>query len=440
VGVPVVRGLDLAFHMIPLGVVDPDFAKQQLDLMLRNDYLQPQRPAARLRVELGDVNPPVHAWSTYQLYLFDRSARRQGRRRVPKCAFSKLPGGTSPGGQPQGSRRRHVFEGGFSRLDNIGVFDRSSPLPPAPYLDQADGTRGWCSSARACCAIAAELALHEPLYEEFVREVLSATLFIAGAMERVGERHDEMWDRGRLLLRRAALSRPARRTRLKVRSMVGLLPLAAVAGVRGDILAKLPRFRERARAFGRRHPDLVASVHLPSLPGVANRRMLSILDERKLRPGAGAGCSTRTSSSARMASARCRACIADPALTSSTTTGRSSASAYVHRDSRTAAMFGAELQLARAGLDAGELSAVSALVRLYTYYGDAFRVEWPRTGSGKDDDAVEVAEVRLGERLGETLRGAMPRAKRPVYGATGKFQDRPARRTLLQFFEYFHGD
>ncbi len=281
---------DLAFHMIPLGMVDPDFAKQQLDLMLRNDYLHPNGQLPAYEWNFGDVNPPVHAWATLQLYLMDKERRGgSGDIEFLKYAFSKLLVNFTWWVNRKDRTGANVFEGGFLGLDNIGVFDRSAPLPTGGYLDQADGTAWMVFFSQQMLRIAVELALHEPLYEEFVEKFFQHTLFIAGAMDRVGDRHDEMWDEedGFFydVLRLPDGSRDAAEGALDRR--------AAAAGrrwrcSRRTSSTKLPHFRERARLFGARHPELVASMHLPSPPGVADRRMLSIVDETQAAPHPGA--------------------------------------------------------------------------------------------------------------------------------------------------------
>ncbi len=426
---------DLAFHMIPLGIVDPDFAKQQLDLMLRNDYLHPNGQLPAYEWNFGDVNPPVHAWATYQLYLFDK-ARRGGKGDVEflKYAFSKLLVNFTWWVNRKDRAGANVFEGGFLGLDNIGVFDRSSPLPTGGYLDQADGTAWMVFFSQSMLRIAVELALHEPLYEEFVEKFFQHTLFIAGAMDRVGERHDEMWDEEDGFFYDVLRFPDGSATRLKVRSMVGLLPLAAVAVFEDDILEKLPRFRERARAFGRRHPDLVASMHLPSLPGVANRRMLSILDEGKLRRVLARMLDENEFLSPHGIRALSRVHRDQPYVFRHD--GQEFRVAYVPGDSDSG-MFGGNSNWRGPVWMPVNMLLYSSLVRLYTYYGEDFKVECP-TGSGRMMTLLEVAK-ELGERLARLfLRDASGR--RPVHGATARFQDDPHWRDLLQFYEYFNGD
>ncbi len=426
---------DLAFHMIPLGIVDPDFAKQQLDLMLRNDYLHPNGQLPAYEWNFGDVNPPVHAWSTMQLYLFDK-VRNGGKGDIEflKYAFSKLLVNFTWWVNRKDRAGANVFEGGFLGLDNIGVFDRSSPLPTGGYLDQADGTAWMVFFSQSMLRIAVELALHEPLYDEFVEKFFQHTLFIAGAMDRVGERHDEMWDEADGFFYDVLRLPDGSATRLKVRSMVGLLPLAAVAVFEEDILARLPRFAERARAFMRRHPELVAGMHLPGEPGVANRRMLSILDEKKLRRVLARMLDENEFFSPHGIRALSRAHAEHPYVFHHS--GQEYRVAYVPGDSDSG-MFGGNSNWRGPVWMPVNYLLYTALVRLYTYYGDGFTVECP-TGSGRMMTLLEVAK-ELGERLAKLfLRDASGR--RPVDGAAEKFQHDPCFRDLVLFYEYFHGD
>jgi hypothetical protein len=186
---------DLAFHMIPLSIVDSDFAKSQLNLMLRNDYLHPNGQIPAYEWNFGDVNPPVHAYATMQIYLMDK-ARNDGKGDIDflKYAFSKLLVNFSWWVNRKDRYGNNVFEGGFLGLDNIGVFDRSSPLPTGGSLEQADGTAWMVFFSQQMLRIAVELAQHDPLYEEFVSKFFEHTMWIAGAMDRLGEQQDEMWD------------------------------------------------------------------------------------------------------------------------------------------------------------------------------------------------------------------------------------------------------
>ncbi len=239
---------DLAFHTLALATVDPDFAKSQLDLMLRNDYLHPNGQMPAYEWNFGDVNPPVHAYATMQIYLRDKE-RKHGKGDVEflKYAFAKLLANFTWWINRKDRFGNNVFEGGFLGLDNIGVFDRSAPLPTGGSLEQADGTAWMVFFSQQMLRIAVELALHDSLYEEFVSKFFEHTMWISGAMDRVGDNQDEMWDEADGFFYDVLRLPNGDALRLKVRSMVGLLPLAAVAIFEEDILARLPTFRKHAR-------------------------------------------------------------------------------------------------------------------------------------------------------------------------------------------------
>jgi len=426
---------DLAFHMIPLGMVDPDFAKQQLDLMLRNDYLHPNGQLPAYEWNFGDVNPPVHAWATYQLYVMDKERRGgQGDIDFLKYAFSKLLVNFTWWVNRKDRSGANVFEGGFLGLDNIGVFDRSAPLPTGGYLDQADGTAWMVFFSQQMLHIAVELALHDPLYEEFVEKFFQHTLYIAGAMDRVGDRHDEMWDEEDGFFYDVLRLPDGHAQRLKLRSIVGLLPLAAAAVFEEDILEKLPRFRERAQQFGRRHPELVNGMHLPQQPGVAGRRMLAIVDERKLRRILARMLDENEFLSPHGIRALSRAHLAQPYVFQYG--GQEFRVAYVPGDSDSG-MFGGNSNWRGPVWMPVNYLLYGTLLRLYAYYGDEFKVECP-TGSGTMMTLLQVAK-ELGERLARLfLRDAA--GARLAHGAAAKYRDDPHWRDLVLFYEYFHGD
>jgi hypothetical protein len=422
---------DLAFHMVPLGMVDADFAKQQLDLMLRNDYLHPNGQLPAYEWNFGDVNPPVHAWATMQLYLLDKE-RRGGRGDIEflKYAFSKLLINFTW----WVNRKDRAGANGFLGLDNIGVFDRSAPLPTGGHLDQADGTAWMVFFSQQMLRIAVELALAEPLYEEFVEKFFQHTLYIAGAMDRLGERRDEMWDEEDGFFYDVLRLPDGSSTRLKVRSIVGLLPLAGAAVFEEDILEKLPHFRARAVAFGRRHPELVANAHLPSKPGVAGRRMLAIVDDAKLRRILARMLDEAEFFGPHGIRALSRWHLENPYVFHHA--GQQYRVAYVPGDSDSG-MFGGNSNWRGPVWMPINYLLYTALLRLYAYYGEDFKVECP-TGSGTMMTLLEVAR-ELGERLiGIFVRGAD--GKRPCNGVARRFDDDEHWRELLLFHEYFHGD
>ena len=426
---------DLAFHMLPLSIVDPDFAKVQLDLMLRNDYLHPNGQLPAYEWNFGDVNPPVHAFATMQIYLMDKQ-RSNGKGDVEflKYAFSKLLVNFTWWVNRKDRNGNNVFEGGFLGLDNIGVFDRSSPLPTGGYLEQADGTAWMVFFSQQMLRIAVELALHEPLYEEFVSKFFQHTVWIAGAMDRLGDNQDEMWDEADGFFYDVLCLPDGQSLRLKVRSLVGLLPLAAVAIFEQDTLDRLPKFKAFAKDFITRHPELTANIHMPAEPGVNGRKLLSIVNEDKLRRILGRMLDENEFFSPHGLRSLSRHHREKPFIFSHN--GQESRVDYLPGDSDSGMFGGNSNWRGPVWMPVNFLLFVS-LLRLYAFYGDDFTVECP-TGSGQQRTLFEIAQ-ELGERL-TSIFLQDGSGRRPVNGTAEKFQSDPHWRDLILFYEYFHGD
>jgi hypothetical protein len=273
---------DLAFHVLALTVVDADFGKQQLKLMLREHYMHPNGQIPAYEWNFGDVNPPVHAWSTIFTYRLEKAQKGEGDRDWLKSCFQKLLLNFTWWVNRKDRSGRNVFEGGFLGLDNIGVFDRSAPLPTGGYLEQADGTAWMALFCQNMMEIAAELALTDPDYVEMVLKFCEHFLWIGSAMAHLGG-DTGMWDEEDGFFYDVLRLPDGRAQRLKVRSMVGLLPLCAATVFDGAVLAKYPEIAERFGWFLEARPELCAAVHDPRKVGVAGRRLGSILDEVKLR-------------------------------------------------------------------------------------------------------------------------------------------------------------
>jgi hypothetical protein len=426
---------DLAFHMLPLSIVDSDFAKAQLDLMLRNDYLHPNGQIPAYEWNFGDVNPPVHAWSTMQIYLMDK-ARNDGKGDIDflKYAFSKLLVNFTWWVNRKDRYGNNVFEGGFLGLDNIGVFDRSSPLPTGGSLEQADGTAWMAFFSQQMLRIAVELTQHDPLYEEFVSKFFDHTMWITQAMDRLGEQEDEMWDEEDGFFYDVLRLPDGTAMRLKVRSMVGLLPLAAVAVFEEPEVAKLTNFHKRVQGFYRRHPELLTNLHLPSQPGASDRRMLSIFTEDKLRRVLARMLDENEFLSPYGIRALSRYHQEHPFVFHYG--GQEFRVDYLPGDSNSG-MFGGNSNWRGPIWMPVNFILLRALIQLYAYYGDSFTIECP-TGSGQFMTLFEVAQ-ELGDRL---TRIFLPddNGRRPVYGGAEKFQTDPYWKDYILFYEYFHGD
>jgi len=425
---------DLAFHMVPLSLVDPDFAKQQLDLMLREDYFHPNGQIPAYEWNFGDVNPPVHAWATWEAYTIDRERKGKGDIDFLKYAYSKLLINFTWWVNRKDEGGNNVFEGGFLGLDNIGVFDRSSPLPTGGRIEQADGTAWMVFFSQRMFQISLELALHDPLYEDMAVKFFEHTLWIAGAMDRIGDNQDELWDEEDGFFYDILRLPDGSATRLKVRSMVGLLPLMAVSVFPGEVFEKLPKFRERALNFLERYPDLTAGTHLPHVPGYNGRLMLSIVNETKLRRILSKMLDETEFLSPYGIRALSRYHLEHPYVFYHA--GQEYKVQYLPGDSNTG-MFGGNSNWRGPIWMPVNFLLLRALVMLYGYYGDSFTIECP-TGSGQYMTLYEVV-IEISERLTRIfIRDESGR--RPVYGGAEKFQTDPHWRELLQFYEYFHGD
>ena len=273
---------DLAFHVIALTLVDEDFAKGQLELMLRSEYLHPNGQLPAYEWNFGDVNPPVHAWATIFTYRLEEAARGQGDVDWLERVFHKLLLNFTWWVNRKDRTGNNLFEGGFLGLDNIGVFDRSSPLPTGGYLDQADGTAWMALFSQNMLEIASELAMHRPSYVPLVEKFIEHFLWIATSMTHGGAASG-LWDEEDGFFYDVLRLPDGSAQRLKVRSMVGLLPLCAVTAFEGDLLRRYPEFGERMRAFLEGRPALRSFIHDPAQVGERGRRLAAILDEAKLR-------------------------------------------------------------------------------------------------------------------------------------------------------------
>ena len=424
---------DLAFHTLALTLVDPEFGKQQLDLMLQSTYLHPNGQLPAYEWNFGDVNPPVHAWATMFTYRLEKARRGQGDLDWLERCFQKLLFNFTWWVNRKDRTGSNVFEGGFLGLDNIGVFDRSAPLPTGGYLDQADGTAWMALFCQNMLEIAVELALTRPAYVALAEKFLEHVLWITSSMVHAGG-DTGMWDEEDGFFYDVLRLPDGQAQRLKVRSMVGLLPLCAVTVFEGELIAKTPGSLDKVRRFLLARPELRAFIHDPVTPGKGNRRMSAGLNEEKLRRVL-----TRMLDEKEFLSPY----------------GIRSISRY-HADHPFVFQVGNQeyrVPYLPGESDSGMFGGnsnwrgpiwmpvngliVRALLQYYLYYGDDFQIECP-TGSGRMMTLYQVAED-LGRRLSNIfLRDK--KGRRPVYGDVEKFQADPQWRDYLLFYEYFHGD
>jgi len=424
---------DLAFHCLALTMVDPDFGKSQLKLMLRERYIHPNGQIPAYEWNFGDVNPPVHAWATYFTYSLEKIKTGEGDKDWLKSSFQKLLLNFTWWVNRKDRTGQNVFEGGFLGLDNIGVFDRSSPLPTGGYLEQADGTAWMALFSQNMLQIAAELAKTDLDYVDMCLKFVEHFLWIATSMTQLGGEAG-MWDEEDGFFYDVLRLPDGGAKRLKVRSMVGLLPLCATTMFDGSLLTQYPDLSERLRWFLESRPELRTTIHDPLKTGVAGRRMASILDEAKLRRVLEKMLDENEFLSEFGIRSLSRFHAQNPFVMN--VGGREYRVDYLPAESDTG-MFGGNSNWRGPIWMPVNALIIRALLQYYTYYGNDFTVECP-TGSGRRMNLYQVAE-EISRRLANIfLRGKDGR--RPVYGGTHKFQDDPHWKDLVLFYEFFHGD
>ncbi|WP_254508503.1 MGH1-like glycoside hydrolase domain-containing protein [Anatilimnocola floriformis] len=423
---------DLAFHVTALTLVDPDFGKEQLKLMLRERYIHPNGQIPAYEWNFGDVNPPVHAWATIFTYRLDKGVNGEGDKEWLKSCFQKLLLNFTWWVNRKDRSGRNVFEGGFLGLDNIGVFDRSAPLPTGGYLEQADGTAWMALFCQNMLDITCELALTDSDYEDMALKFTQHFLWIASSMGQVGE--GGMWDEEDGFYYDVLRLPNGHSQRLKVRSMVGLLPLCAATTYSGELLTLRPNIAKKLKYFLEARPEIVASIHDPGLIGVNGRRLASILDETRLRRVLAKMLDENEFLSE--FGLRSLSKFHEQHPYSMDVHGQTYSVGYLPAESDTG-MFGGNSNWRGPIWMPVNALVIRALLQYYSFYGDAFQVECP-TGSGQMMNLYQVAE-ELGRRLGSIFTKDEA-GIRPVFGGNEKFQHDPEWRDYLLFYEYFHGD
>jgi hypothetical protein len=425
---------DLAFHALALSMVDPELARQQLDLMIGDLYQHPNGQIPAYEWNFSDVNPPVHAWATLFTYDATRTTGRRPDREFLASAFAKLILNFNWWLNRKDPSGRNVFQGGFLGLDNIGVFDRSSPLPTGGTLEQADGTAWMAFYSLNMLTIALELAEQAPPLGELAARYAEHFLWIAGAMDRIGDHGDELWDEEDGFFYDVLRFPDGHGERLRVRSMVGLMPLCAVAVLPGDLADRYPEAFARVRHFLGRHPELSANIAAPGQPGVLGRRLLAVLDEHKLRRVLARMLDEDEFLSPHGIRSLSRVHLEHPYEFD---VGGTAYRVDYEPAESTSGMFGGNSNWRGPVWFPVNVLLIRALLTYYLYYGDALRVECP-TGSGRQMTLFEVAREIADRLVSIFLPG--PDGGRPVYGATTRFRDDPDWRDLVLFYEYFHGD
>ncbi|MGQ0794526.1 MAG: MGH1-like glycoside hydrolase domain-containing protein [Deltaproteobacteria bacterium] len=423
---------DLAFHAIPLAMIDPDFAKNQLILLTREWYMHPNGQIPAYEWAFGDVNPPVHAWAAWRVYNIERKMYGRADRQFLERIFQKLLLNFTWWVNRKDAEDKNVFQGGFLGLDNIGVFDRSAKLPTGGHIEQADGTSWMAMYCLNMLAIAMELGKENRAYEDIASKFYEHFIYIADAMNKIGG--EGLWDDDEGFYYDALHLPDGSHQLMKVRSMVGLIPLFAVETLSEEALEKLPGFKKRLEWFIENREDLGRNVACMKTPGAGERRLLAIVDQNKLRR------------------------ILEKMLDEQrflSPCGVRSLSKFHKENPYTLRVNGDEYRVdyepgeSSTGLFGGNSNwrgpvwfpvnflLIESLQKFHYYFGDGFKVECP-TGSGVQMNLWEVAG-EISRRLISVFHRDLS-GNRAVYGEIREFQSNPHWRNLILFHEYFHGD
>jgi hypothetical protein len=425
---------DLAFHCIPLALVDSDFAKEQLILMLREWYMRPNGQIPAYEWGFGEVNPPVHAWAAWRIYKMDKKRTGKGDREFLERVFHKLMLNFTWWVNRKDAGGMNIFQGGFLGLDNIGVFDRSAPLPTGGVIEQSDGTSWMAMYTLNLLAIALALAVEDPSYEDVASKFWEHFIYIANAMSHRGDDDMGLWDEEDGFFYDVLKMPDGTQFPMKIRSMVGLIPLFAVETLEPEVLDKFPDFKRRLEWFVDNRPDLTENLACMRTEGMEERRLLAIADPEKLRRILKFMLDEREFLSPYGIRALSQFHCEHPYILSAQ--GMEHRVDYEPGESSTG-LFGGNSNWRGPIWFPVNYLLVESLQKFHRYLGDDFTVEFP-TGSGKLMTLWEVAGELSRRMTSIFLRDGSSR--RPVFGKLEKFQTDPHWRDLVLFHEYFHGD
>ncbi len=431
---------DLAFHCITLALVDAEFAKQQLILMLREWYMHPNGQIPAYEWQFADVNPPVHAWAALRVYKIEGKRTGNYDYQFLEKIFHKLLLNFTWWVNRKDPEDNNVFEGGFLGMDNIGVFDRSAALPTGGHLEQSDGTSWMAMYSLNMLAIALELARHDKAYEDVASKFFEHFVQIADAMNNLGKDNVELWSESDGFYYDVLHIDGGEQIQLKARSMVGLLPLCAVETIELEWLDELPDFKKRMEWFLNHRSDLTDKCADLALPGQNNRRLLAIVNRERL----GKVLQVMLDEAEFLSGHGIRAL-----------SRRHKDEPYIFPFDGTDYTVDYEPGESRSGLFGGNSNwrgpvwfpvnylLIESLQKFHYYYGDDLKVEFP-TGSGNTLDLWQVSQ-ELSRRLsniflkdGEGKRAVYADSDDEVRGE--KFRHDPRWRDYILFYEYFHGD
>jgi hypothetical protein len=425
---------DLAFHCVVLALIDANYAKRQLLLLTREWYMHPNGQLPAYEWAFGDVNPPVHAWAAWRVYKIEQKRKGKGDRNFLERIFQKLLLYFTWWVNRKDPRGNNLFQGGFLGLDNIGVFDRSKPLPTGGYMEQADGTAWMGMFCLNMLAIALELSREDKVYADIALKFFEHFLYIADAINHVGRQNIALWDEEDGFYYNALALPNGQAVLMKVRSVIGLIPLFAVDTLEPDLLEIVPGFKEQIDWFFNNRPELAKNIASMEIKGAGERRLLAITSPKGLRRVLVRLLDEHEFLSPYGIRSLSRYHLEHPFVFD--WYGSKYRVDYEPAESTTAE-FGGNSNWRGSVWFPLNFLLIESLQKYHHYFGDDFKVEFP-TGAGVMLNLWEVAS-ELSQRLTNIfLRG--DDGRRPVYGDLQKFQQDPHWRDLILFHEYFHGD
>ncbi len=424
---------DLAFHCIPLALVDATFAKEQLILILREWYMHPNGQIPAYEWAFGDVNPPVHAWAAWRVYKIEKKHKGTGDRVFLERVFQKLLLNFTWWVNRKDAEGKNIFQGGFLGLDNIGVFDRGAPLPTGGHIEQSDATSWMGMYCLNMLSMALELARENRAYEDVASKFFEHFVYICRAMNNIGGEKIELWNREDGFFYDVLHLPNGETFPLKIRSLVGLIPLFAVETLDFELIDRLPRFKHRMQWFIENRPDFSSHVETQTHDGGV-RRFLSLVSRDRLKSVLGYMLDENEFLSPYGIRALSRYHKDHPYVLSAL--GTDYRVDYEPAESSTGNFGGNSNWRGPIWFPVNYL-LIESLQKFHYFLGDEYKVEYP-TGSGRSIPLNAVA-AELSRRLTHIfLRDHTGR--RPVFGSTTKFQDDPLWRDAIPFYEYFHGD
>lgn len=426
---------DLAFHTIPLCIVDPEFAKQQLILLTKEWYMHPNGQLPAYEWSFGDVNPPVHGWATWRVYKMDQKLNNgQGDRRFLEEVFHKLLLNFTWWINRKDYKGNNIFQGGFLGMDNIGVFDRSKELPGGGHIEQSDGTSWMAMFTLNMLRISLELARENPVYQSLATKFFEHFLYIAGAMANISGESVNLWDEEDEFFYDVLQTRDDQRMKIKLRSMVGLIPLFAVEVLEEEIFANNPEFSRRLLWFLKNRPDLADLISRWQEKGRGERHLLSLLRGHRMKALLKRMLDPNEFLSEYGVRAMSKIYEKEPFVFHAE--GVDFTVKYTPAEAETT-LFGGNSNWRGPIWFPVNYLIIESLHRFHHYYGNEFKIEHP-TGSGNMLTLKEIA-ADLSDRLIRIFR-KNSKERRPAYGEYSKLQKDPHFRDHIWFFEYFHGD